>query len=127
MSDRVSSRALSSIAGQINAMYLAVGNSVRLFTRAMYAQIEARKSWEEEVVLHDDVRREIEFWLAQVDSRNGLDMWFKSSAVRVAYSDASDSGYGGYIVELGPDVAACGTWQVSEISFSSTMRELLAV
>ena len=26
----------------------------------------------------------------------------KSSAVRVAYLDASDTGYGGYIVEFGP-------------------------
>ena len=28
----------------------------------------------------------------------------------VAYSDASDTGYGGYIVKLGPQVAAQGVW-----------------
>ena len=54
-------------------------------------------------------------------------MWFGSSAVRVAYSDASDAGYGGYIVELGPHVAAQGTWSEIEVAQSSTMRELIAV
>ena len=54
-------------------------------------------------------------------------MWFGSSAVRVAYSDASDTGYGEYIVELGPNVAPQGTWNEIEVSQSSTMRELIAV
>ena len=54
-------------------------------------------------------------------------MWFGSSAVRAAYSDASDTGYGGYIVELGPNVAAQGTWNEIEVSQNSTMRELIAV
>lgn len=50
-------------------------------------------------------------------------MWFKSSAVRVAFSDADGSGYGGYIVELGPDVAASDICSHSAIPLSSTMRE----
>ena len=46
------------------------------------------------------------FWLSNLDQRNGRRIWFKSSIVTIAYSDASDTGYGGYIVELGPQVAA---------------------
>ena len=45
----------------------------------------------------------------------------------MAYSDASDTGYGGYIVELGPQVAAQGVWSADLAKESSTMREILAV
>ena len=48
-------------------MYLAIGNTVRLFTRAMYVQIEARKSWEKQIVL-EDFRQEIDFWLSQLST-----------------------------------------------------------
>ena len=48
------------------------------------------------------------------------------SAVRVVYSDASDTGYGGYVVEHGPCVAY-GQWTTHEAHQSSTWRELTAV
>ena len=54
--------------------------------------------------------KELVFWQSSLDHLNGRRIWFKSSAVRVAYSDASDTGYDGYIVELGPQVAAQGIW-----------------
>ncbi|KAJ7323106.1 hypothetical protein OS493_032392, partial [Desmophyllum pertusum] len=60
----VTAKELASIAGQLNSMYMAIGNT--------------------------------------------------SSAARIAYSDASDTGYGGYIVELGPQVAAQGVWSFDE-------------
>jgi hypothetical protein len=46
--------------------------------------------------------------------------------VRVVYSDASDTGYGGYVVEHGPCVAY-GQWTQNEAQQSSTWRELAAV
>ena len=49
-----------------------------------------------------------------------------SSAVRVAYSDASGIGFGGYVVEHA-DKVLHGSWTVSEQSRSSTWRELVAV
>ena len=48
---------------------------------------------------------ELVFWQSNLDHLNCRRVWFKSSAVRLAYSDASETGYGGYIVELGPQVA----------------------
>lgn len=57
----------------------------------------------------------------------GGNIWFKSSAVRVAFSDTNDTGYGGYIVELGPQVANQGVWSADSAMESSTMREILAV
>ena len=46
--------------------------------------------------------------------------------MRVVYSDASDSGYGGYVAEHGASVAY-GQWSAEEALQSSTWRELTAV
>ena len=48
------------------------------------------------------------------------------SAVRVACSDTSDTGYGGYTVLHGMHVAH-GCWKEHEAKQSSTWRELVAV
>ena len=101
----VNAKDLASVAGQLNSMFLAIGNIVRLMSRAMYAQISAQNSWFSNFYLEDSVVEELVFWQSNLDHLNGRRIWFKSSAVRVAYSDASDTGYGGYIVELGPQVA----------------------
>jgi hypothetical protein len=53
-------------------------------------------------------------------------MWFESGATRVVYSDASDCGYGGYFVEIGPEFAH-GNWSKDEAVLSLTRRELKAV
>ena len=47
-------------------------------------------------------------------------------ATRIVFSDASSSGFGGHIVEVGPDIAH-GLWLEYEASLSSTWRELKAV
>ena len=44
----------------------------------------------------------------------------------MAYSDASDTGFGGYVVELGREVAQ-GLWSADEAKLSSTWRELKAI
>ena len=123
----VNAKDLASVAGQLNSMFLAIGNIVRLMSRAMYAQITAQNSWYSNFRLEDSVVEELVFWQSNLDHLNGRRIWFKSSAVSVAYSDASDTGYGGYIVELGPQVAAQGVWSADIAQESSTMREILAV
>ena len=50
----------------------------------------------------------------------------KSSAVAVVYSDASDTGFGGYSVQCGVDLVA-GNWSKQHMGSSSTLKELLAV
>jgi len=52
-------------------------------------------------------------------------IWFSPGTTRVAYSDASSSGYGGYVVELGPEFAH-GLWSPTELELSPTWRELKA-
>ena len=53
-------------------------------------------------------------------SPSGL-MWVRTT--RVAYFDASDTGFGGYVVELEREVVQ-GWWSADEAKLSSTWREL---
>ena len=50
----------------------------------------------------------------------------KSSVVGVVYSDASDSGFGGFSVQCGKNLVA-GRWNATEMQASSTLKEILAV
>ena len=52
--------------------------------------------------------------------------WHSPSALKVVYSDASDTGYGGYVVEHGP-CGAYGQWTEHGAQQSSTWRELSAM
>ena len=53
---------LAGIAGQLNSMFLAIGNIVRLMTRSMYAQISAQRSWFSTFLLESSVVEELVFW-----------------------------------------------------------------
>ena len=118
---------LGSVAGQLNSIFLAIGDIVRLMSRAMYAQISAQNSWFSNFHLENSVVEELVFWQSNLDHLNGRRIWFKSSAVKVAYLDTSDTGYGGYIVDLGPEVAAQGVWSADLAKDTSNMLEILAV
>ena len=123
----VNAKDLASVAGQLNSMFLAIGNIVRLMSSAMYAQISAQNSCFSIFHLEDSVVEELVFWKSNLDHLNGRRIWFKSSAVKIAYSDVSDTGYGGYIVDLGPQVAAQGVWSADVAKQSSTIPEILAI
>ena len=123
---RVSVRAVASIVGQVMSMSLALGPISRLRTRALYGDINACVSWKAFLGLSEEARAELNFWQNNVAVLNGQPIWFKPGATRVVYSDASDSGYGGYSVEVGPNVAQ-GCWSEHESKLSSTWRELKAV
>ena len=122
----VMARDLASITGQIISMLCAVGNISRLLTRSCYAAIECRESWDQLVLISPSIRTELSFWHDNIDSINGRPMSPKSSAVAIVYSDASDSGFGGYLVQCGSEFVS-GNWPKHHASSSSTLKELLAV
>ena len=101
----ISARGLASITGQIISMSCAVGNITRLLTRNCYAAIEQRTPWDQRLFVSPEIRNELFFWQNNIDSINGKPMSPKSSAVGVVYSDASDTGFGGYFVQCGQDLA----------------------
>ena len=83
-------------------MACAVGNFTRLFTRNCYAAIECRTSWDQPLPVSPEIHNELSFWLNNIDTFNCKIMSPKSFAVGVVFSDASDSGFGGYFVQCGP-------------------------
>ena len=122
----VAVRLIASVVGKIIAMSLALGDIARLRTRCLYSIIQSRASWSDRVVITPEAKEELLFWIANIDSFNGRCLWRAPSAVRVVYSDASNTGFGGYAVEHGNHIAH-GQWSPEESQRSSSWRELRAV
>ena len=95
-------------------------------TRSLYTVLNSRSSWCTQLQLSDDAEQELSFWLARIQHFTGQNLWPKPSAVRVVYSDGSCTGYGGYAVEHGGQLAT-GQRDKEEAQQSSTWRELRAV
>jgi hypothetical protein len=122
----VKARDVASIVGQIISMQGAIGGTVRLRTRGLYTCILSRASWDSPVLIDDDAWKEAVFWKENVCSLNGSVLEKKEACDMVVYSDASASGYGGYIVQR-EDSEVLGTWSQCEVDKSSTWRELEAI
>ena len=123
---QIPARSLASIIGKIISMGLAVGPVSRFMTRSLYAVLESRVAWCELLTLSVEAQNELQFWAASLVDYKSQPIWRSPSAMRVVYSDASDTGYGGYVVEHGP-CSAYGQWTEEEAKQSSTWRELTAV
>ena len=81
----------------------------------------------EQVSLSHYALSEIQFWIDNFAELVGQPMWHSSPCVDViSYSDASSSGWAGYVVQLGSLVAR-GEWDDQDFLQSSTYRELKAV
>ena len=78
------------------------------------------------LTLSAEAREEINFWYSSLEEYNSQPIWHTPSAVRVVYTDASDTGYGGYVVEHA-DCVSYGQWTCQKAEHSSTWRELSAV
>ena len=92
----VAVRLLASVVGKIIPLSLPLGDIARLRTRCLYSIIQSRASWSDRVVIAPKAKEELLFWIANIDSFNGTCLLRAPSAVRIVYSDASDTGFGGY-------------------------------
>jgi len=119
-----SAKLIASITGSI--ISLALGSVSRLITRSLFAVLNSRTSWWQNLHLTRQARGEVGFWHARISEFNGQNIWPKPSALRIVYSDASATGFGGYTVEHG-NLVANGQWSAEEATQSSTWRELRAV
>ena len=122
----IGARPLASIVGKIISLSLAFGPVARLMTRSMYALLNSRNSLCHRLHIDPNTRKELGFWEAEIEKFNGQDIWHSPSAVRVVYSDASVTGYGGYSVEHGCHIAHW-QWDSYEVEQSSTWWKLHAV
>ena len=119
-------RHIARVVGKIISLSIAVGPVSRLMTRSLYAVLNNRDFWSDFLSLTPDALSELSFWQSNLEEYNCQPLWREPGAVRVVYSDASDTGFGGYVVEHGHYVAH-GQWDVTEAQQSSTWRELRAV
>ena len=121
-----SAREIARVAGYLLSMSIALGPVCRLRTRAFYRFIEARTTWSAFCEFTDDVREELEFWSSTFGIIHGQPMW-KAVPVKavLTWSDASDTGWGGFCLSKGLEVAR-GDWPESVLNakMSSTWREL---
>ena len=122
----LNARCLASLIGKIIAMGLALGPISRFMTRSMYALLQTRSAWCSLLELSVGARTELEFWAESLHDFNAQPIWHNPGVLRVVYSDASSTGYGGYTVEHGMHVAN-GVWLLEEAKQSSTWRELVVV
>ena len=85
-------------------MSITLGPVARLMARSLYALLNHQKSWFQRLTISAGARTELGFWNKSFAEWNLQNIWRSPSAIRVVYSDASDSGFGGYTVEHGPQI-----------------------
>jgi len=122
-----SAKQLSKIAGHLSSMHMSIGPMVRLFTRALYKDIENRTSWHSSFVISTDSVSELQFWSLNLVSQNGFTFKHYPTTTKIVFTDASDKGYGGFICEKLDKIICVGKFLPCEENSSSTFRELLAV
>jgi hypothetical protein len=116
---------LSSVVGRIQSASGAVGCLTNIMTKYCHMCVESRFSWNSSVFISDCALDELRFWV-NIANLNGQKL-DKSVVCSVdVFSDASGSGYGGYIVGI-VKRSAFGVWTGFESKESSTWLEIEAV
>lgn len=79
--DTLKARELAGIIGKIMSMSLAVGPVSRLMTRRMYALLNSRAYWCQQLEISPEAKVELQFWLNQLEHVNGREIWHSPSAL----------------------------------------------
>ena len=121
---------LARLTGYLLSMSLALGPICRLRTRSFYAMILSRKNWSKKMEWSEEAWSDLEFWSESFHELHGRPLWKKGPLVAVlTWSDASESGWGGYLQQGQKLLVAHGEWEqeVLQEHRSSTWREVRAV
>ena len=126
-SGKASAKDISRVTGRLVSMQPALGKIVLLTTRCMYAFLAKQSTWYREGSLDQGSLEELEFWFKNIRNKNGYRIKADPQITRVIFTDASEFGFGGFLVtKIGQEVAK-GTFSAAERQTSSTEREILAV
>ena len=99
-------RDVSRITGTLISMELALGPVVRLRTRALYAVLNSVHSLSCKVALTREAVEELNFWRDNFFRLCGKPIWRPSPKIELlSYSDASNVGWAGFIVQFGTHIA----------------------
>ena len=126
-------RFLASVVGQIVSLQQVLGGLVCLRTRSLYHCIDSRLGWGSFVYIDQSAVEELHFWRENAKSLNekGMAICEQRSAEVSVFSDASGTGYGGYVAlcagALVEGTEVYGCWDEAEVCQSSTWRELASV
>ena len=125
---RVTARKLAQCVGKVISMMPVIGNIARLMMRRCYVIIEQRESWDSVLSLEygDFCITELNFWRQNIDTLNLRKLRGYSCPDTIAFSDASSTGCGSYVVKANNSVFH-STWSVEEQLKSFTFREFRAV
>ena len=118
---------VASLVGKIQSTGSAVGALTNVMTKYSHMCIETRASWNSKVMLTSDAVREIVFWKTNIRVLNSSKFVNGDVCTVEVYSDASGTGYGGYISAPPRGRSAYGTWTISESRKISTWLELEGV
>ena len=88
-------KVLASLVGKIISMSLGIGPITRLHTRSLYALLNSRLSWCTKLQVRPAAKEEL--ILDNLEHYNRHKFWNAPSAVRVVFSDARSTGYGGFL------------------------------
>ena len=144
---RVHVKDLARVTGMLQSMHLAVGQSVRIFTRCLYDLIGEKPLhvWNWHLALNEGALSELQFWQANFDRLHGAPLWLDPHVETVLFTDAGAQGWGGFLVEhgkgqtlqvpstleeyfaAGGSLVAQGYLNPTEQLQSSTWRELIAI
>ncbi|CAC5425737.1 unnamed protein product [Mytilus coruscus] len=126
-SEIVHVRTVASLVGQIVSMSYVIGNIAYLMTKYLSMDVITACSWDSYIILSEQSIGNIKFWKYKISNINFKRFNFNLSCNTIVYTDASNTGYGGSIVE-NPKSIAHGMWSSSEAQNSqSTWKELTAV
>ena len=108
-------------------MHHAVGPLVRFQTRAIYAAISKASSWYAQIFLDATTLAEIAFWRDNYNFTSGYTFKPHPVTSKMLFTDASEDGYGGFLVKRGGHAVVAGKFGALDLAKSSTHRELAAV
>ena len=111
----------------IISMKHAIGSVSQILTRHLFFFINEKPTWDRQHDLNNEVCEELLFWFNNLDLYNGHKIRTNNSITKVVFSDASEKGYGSFIIEKLGNIVARDNFNYSEKGTSSTYRELLAV
>ena len=122
----VPARLTASLVGQLVSMSYVIGNVTNMMTKYLSIDILDKQSWNSAICLSKESLDQIAFWKRNLRTANLKEFTFDLSCHIIVYSDASNTGYGGYMVENPSDIAH-GMWSSNASMKSSTWKELTTV
>lgn len=120
-------RVLASVTGTLTSFQPSLGNICSLMTRVMHMVIANSVTWDCKIVLTDEIKTELLFWLNNLEQLPSK-CFFNNIFIpqRIVYTDASNFAGAGFLVECADSIVH-RMWTPEESLQSSTFRELKAV